>query len=404
MNSYYARLGMQTAWRRFSLNAADAAPSLFEKRLRQVESGAASLNLSPDSVHLAAEIAALEPTVSDDERIALILLIVVSLAALQEGSTRFPVNGLQAEEPMRRMLEPLCADAFGPAGAGDMKIAIEQLLASAKAPGVIGTTPQAYKPLLYLEPFIYHQRIRASETALAEKLAALLGAGDAAIDDQLLESRMSDLDRRPATSRGLNLTLSPEQRAGVLAAATSRLTVISGGPGTGKTSMVLAIMRLLVRLGVDAKDIALAAPTGKAAYRIGESIREGLKFDERDANDEKLANHLPEPATIHRLLGYSPSLRRFRHHRNDPLSAEVVIVDEGSMLDLGLMERLLDALRPGARLILLGDADQLPSVAAGAVFRDLLPAQGAEKWRRRFARCLADLRAPDAQLPNRCRG
>jgi exodeoxyribonuclease V alpha subunit len=86
-----------------------------------------------------------------------------------------------------------------------------------------------------------------------------------------------------------------------------------------------------------------------------------------------LKKNAPQPATLHRLLGYSHTLRRFRHHQNNPLSESVVIVDEGSMLDLHLMRHLLIALRPGARLIILGDADQLPSVAAGAVFRDLLP-------------------------------
>ena len=80
-----------------------------------------------------------------------------------------------------------------------------------------------------------------------------------------------------------------------------------------------------------------------------------------------------EPATIHRLLGYSPDSGRFRHHRNNPLSAKVVIVDEGSMLDVTLMERLTNAIQPGARLILLGDANQLPSVAAGSVFSALVP-------------------------------
>jgi exodeoxyribonuclease V alpha subunit len=91
------------------------------------------------------------------------------------------------------------------------------------------------------------------------------------------------------------------------------------------------------------------------------------------AADAALLGASIEPATVHRLLGYSPSRGTFRHHRNSPLAARVVIVDEGSMLDLVLMERLVGALRPDAQLIILGDADQLPSVTAGAVFRDLVP-------------------------------
>ncbi|MGA3230554.1 MAG: exodeoxyribonuclease V subunit alpha, partial [Candidatus Binatus sp.] len=163
----------------------------------------------------------------------------------------------------------------------------------------------------------------------------------------------------------------------VAASARTGLTVVSGGPGTGKTSIIVAIMRLMVRLGVDPSQIALAAPTGKAAYRMGECIGESLTRIERlDSVDQALVDAHLEPATIHRMLGYSPESGRFRHHRNNPLSAKVVIVDEGSMLDVTLMERLTNAIQPGARLIVLGDADQLPSVAAGSVFRDLVPSAG----------------------------
>ncbi len=132
---------------------------------------------------------------------------------------------------------------------------------------------------------------------------------------------------------------------------------------------MLALLKVLLGLGLAPNKIALAAPTGKAAYRIGESIRENLSPDP----DWRASEAYPEPTTVHRLLGYPPTRRRFRYHRNNPLEARVVVVDEGSMLDLELTSRLLDALRPDARLVILGDADQLPSVSAGAVFRDLLP-------------------------------
>src|SRR5208337_1005982 len=124
-------------------------------------------------------------------------------------------------------------------------------------------------------------------------------------------------------------------------------------------------------------EIALGAPTGKAAYRMGECIGESLtRIEHRDSVDQDLLDAHLEPATIHRMLGYSPDSGRFRHHRNNPPSADVVIVDEGSMLDVTLMERLSSAIKPGARLILLGDANQLPSVAAGSVFRDLVSSPG----------------------------
>ena len=168
--------------------------------------------------------------------------------------------------------------------------------------------------------------------------------------------------------------MSDEQCRVVTASARAGLTVVSGGPGTGKTSIVVAIMRLMVRLGIDPSQIVLTAPTGKAAYRMGECVNESLsRIEQRDAVDQALLDAHIEPATIHRILGYSPDSGRFRHHRNNPLSAKVIIVDEGSMLDVTLMERLTNAIQAGARLILLGDANQLPSVAAGSVLRALVP-------------------------------
>jgi exodeoxyribonuclease V alpha subunit len=124
-------------------------------------------------------------------------------------------------------------------------------------------------------------------------------------------------------------------------------------------------VRALRRLGLQADEIALAAPTGRAANRIAESLQ--AMPDGGDA---------PEPRTLHRLLGYrgghaAARAGEYRHHENYPLPHRAVLVDEASMVDLGLMERLTRALRPDARLVLVGDADQLPSVDAGAVFREL---------------------------------
>ncbi|HTG44500.1 MAG TPA: exodeoxyribonuclease V subunit alpha, partial [Verrucomicrobiae bacterium] len=141
-------------------------------------------------------------------------------------------------------------------------------------------------------------------------------------------------------------------------------TVITGGPGTGKTQTVKKILARLFELpgGVDLR-IALAAPTGKAAARLTESVRtvrEDLKA-----------------TTIHRLLGYLPGSPYFRHRGDNLLTADVVVIDEASMVDLALMAKLFAAVRPDARLILLGDRDQLASVEAGSVLADICAA--AEK-------------------------
>ncbi|HEY5037247.1 MAG TPA: exodeoxyribonuclease V subunit alpha [Chthoniobacterales bacterium] len=151
------------------------------------------------------------------------------------------------------------------------------------------------------------------------------------------------------------------QQAAAARAATENFTVITGSPGTGKTRTVMKILKLLLdQPGGDALRIALAAPTGKAAARLTESVRQVR---------QNLA-----ATTIHRLLGYLPGSPYFRHDGEHLLAHDVVIVDEASMVDLALMAKLVAAVRPEARLILLGDRDQLASVEAGSVLADICAA------------------------------
>ncbi len=154
------------------------------------------------------------------------------------------------------------------------------------------------------------------------------------------------------------------QEVAATKALANKFTVITGGPGTGKTRTVLRILELVfAQPGGESLRIALAAPTGKAAARMTDSIR---------AARENLA-----ATTIHRLLGYLPGSPHFRHDAEKPLPADVVIIDEASMVDLALMAKLVVAVPPSARLILLGDRDQLASVEAGNVLADICAAAEA---------------------------
>jgi exodeoxyribonuclease V alpha subunit len=165
------------------------------------------------------------------------------------------------------------------------------------------------------------------------------------------------------------LTDDADQREAAAVCAVSRVSVLAGGPGTGKTTTVARLLALL-REQQPGWRIALAAPTGKAAARLEEAVRSSTAL-------------LPEPdrlrlgelsaTTLHRLLGWRPDARsRFRHNRTNRLPLEVVIVDESSMVSLTMMARLLEALRPTTRLVMVGDPDQLASVEAGAVLGDLV--------------------------------
>ncbi len=152
-------------------------------------------------------------------------------------------------------------------------------------------------------------------------------------------------------------------------ALTRKTAVISGGPGTGKTTTVAKLLAALIRLNPEPLRIQLAAPTGKAAARLTESTGKALQGLAVD--DDECARFPAEATTLHRLLGAQPDSQRMRYHAGNPLHLDVLVVDEASMVDLTMMAKLISALPPHARVVFLGDRDQLASVEAGAVLGDI---------------------------------
>ncbi len=217
--------------------------------------------------------------------------------------------------------------------------------------------PGADAPLVLDGHRLYLQRFWYYESRVAARLGALLDAP--AGDDGTLHERVAALFAGSGAEEA-------DQRRAVLLTASRQLAIISGGPGTGKTTTVLRLLATLLAADAGLR-VALSAPTGKAAARMLDSIRKrGSQLDLGAA----VHDALPEQAgTLHRLLGYRH--REFRYTAEHPLPFDCVIVDEASMIDLELMHRLLDALPAGARLILLGDRDQLAAVAAGNVLGDI---------------------------------
>ncbi|HSX67030.1 exodeoxyribonuclease V subunit alpha [Nocardioides sp.] len=208
---------------------------------------------------------------------------------------------------------------------------------------------------------VYLDRYRAQEQQVAGDLVARSGRPAPDVDAERLDAALGRLYPDPTYA---------EQRVACAGAATRWTTVLTGGPGTGKTTTVTRILAVLTeQLGPDAR-IALAAPTGKAAARLQEQVLAAAT--DLPAADAARLQGL-RATTLHRLLGFRrDNQTRFRHDRSNRLPHDLVIVDETSMVSLTMMARLLEAVRPDARLVLVGDPDQLASVEAGAVLDDLV--------------------------------
>jgi exodeoxyribonuclease V alpha subunit len=235
----------------------------------------------------------------------------------------------------------------------------------------------ADRPLRLEGTRLYLDRYWREETQVARDLGALAAAGADDVDLEVLRAGVARLFGAEAGGR---------QALAAAAAVASRFAVVAGGPGTGKTTAVARIVALLLEQAAAAQAppplVALAAPTGKAAARLQEAVRdEATRMDVAEEVRERL--RALEASTLHRLLGWRPdSHSRFHHDRHNRLAHDVVIVDETSMVSLSLMARLVEAVRPGARLILVGDPGQLASIEAGAVLGDVVgPAVGGLRMR-----------------------
>ncbi len=248
--------------------------------------------------------------------------------------------------------------------------------------GVVGRPGDPHPLLLDGASRLYLARYWYYEHEVARQLTARCGIRTAPFDDARLADTVARLF--PVAEESADW----QQVAAVLACLTP-LAVISGGPGTGKTHTVARMLALMQRSAVSGPlRIGLAAPTGKAAARLGDAIGEargGLPVE------DAVRAAIPDGAsTLHRLIGLQNGAGA-RHHRDNPLHLDVLVVDEASMVDLPLMYRVLDALPAAARLVLLGDRDQLASVEAGHVMGDLCQGRRGDAYGPQMAALVARL-------------
>lgn len=292
---------------------------------------------------------------NDDARLA--LLIAKLSAEAGDGHVCLPLASVNKATLFSGRHDDLADALWQRAGAPTL----EDFLQSLSLSPAVGDGEQA-TPLVLDGDRLYLQRMWRDEGKVADFFLRR-GAQSDGVDVKTLRQTLDGLF--PDVSQEVNW-----QKVAAAVAATRCVSVISGGPGTGKTTTVARLLAALLMLDDShSLRIALAAPTGKAAARLTESL--GAASRELPLTDAQRGRIPSEASTLHRLLGIQFSGSRLRYHAQNPLHFDVVIVDEASMVDLPMMARLVDALPSHARLILLGDRDQLASVEAGAVLGDI---------------------------------
>jgi exodeoxyribonuclease V alpha subunit len=337
--------------------------------VRRVSGGSALLGefntaavLIAADVHVATRLAALAGEADESVRLAAALAVRaprlghvhVDLAAVRDTAA------VDADEPVDLTALPWP----GPA-AWIERVAASELVAVGEE------TTGAARPLRLIGTWLYLDRYWGIERQIAADLIAINQGHAGPVRPEVLADGLARLFAGQIASR---------QSLAAASAVLQRLSVIAGGPGTGKTTTVARIVALLGEQATAAGGrmplVALAAPTGKAAARLQEAVHEeAATLDVAPAVRELLLGLTA--STLHRLLGWRPgSHSRFRHDRNQRLPHDVVIVDETSMVSLSLMARLVEAVRPDARLVLVGDPGQLASIEAGAVLGDIVGPAG----------------------------
>jgi exodeoxyribonuclease V alpha subunit len=332
--------------------------------------------LSPADVHVALRLASLGS--DGDELVGLAAALAVRAPRLGhvyvDLATIASTAAVDTEEPVDLSLLSW----------PDVSEWTERLAGSALV--AVGDDSPFARPLRLVDTRLYLDRYWRDERQVTADLQAFSAEPASGVDVSALTSGVA----RVFGNEGDNA-----QRLAAASAVLRRLAVVAGGPGTGKTTTVARIVALIAEqamaLGLPQPLVALAAPTGKAAARLEESVhREAADLAVDDGVRDQLMSL--SASTLHRLLGWNPdSHSRFRHNRSNRLPHDLVIVDETSMVSLSLMARLVEAVRPDARLVLVGDPGQLTSIEAGAVLGDIVgPVTDGLRMRPEAAAALAD--------------
>ena len=315
----------------------------------------------------------------------LLAVLITMFGALQEGSLC-----LDLEE------ERLCTGLLSfieEQKAGEIARGFLSGLSKDKYKGLITSNGNDYLPLILSESkggrLLYFQKFYLHEKLLRLRMESLLRVEPALkIPENTIETILEDIYSPRLSVRvsrgGLPIEQDKHQVEAIRLSLKSQFSIISGGPGTGKTSLMVNIIRCLMRAGMGAEEILLGAPTGRAAQRMTEALQHNINTIEEPSEDDKALLNL-KGSTLHKILRYRSHNHGFYYGEANPLPASVIILDEVSMVDVVMMEKFLRAVDPSrTKLIFLGDKDQLPSVEAGAVFAEMSDGISAERFKDRL--------------------
>jgi len=315
----------------------------------------------------------------------LLAVLIIMFGVLQEGSLCLD---LDEEKLCTGLLSFIEEQKVG-------EIAREFLsgLSRDKYKGLITRNGDEYLPLILSETkgrkLLYFQKFYLHEKFLRLRIEALLTAEPAfKIPESTIEAYLEDIYSPQLSVRvskgGLPIERDKHQVEAIRLSLRSQFSIISGGPGTGKTFLMVNIIRCLMRAGIGAEEILLGAPTGRAAQRMTEAIQYNINTIKGLSEDDKGLLNL-KGSTLHKILRYRSYDHGFYYGEGNPLPASVIILDEVSMVDVVMMEKFLRAVDPTrTKLIFLGDKDQLPSVEAGAVFAEMSDGIRAERFKGRL--------------------
>lgn len=316
---------------------------------------------------------------------ALAIVLMAMFAALEEGSLCLDLNP-------DKLKNRLPAETRQEAGK-----TIDHFLCNlneGKYQKLITRNGDEYMPLILDESggrrLLYFQKYYVHESRFKKRMEAFLNAAVSfKIPEQKVDDLLEEIHSLPLAIRvgpdNTPISRDPQQLEAIRLALTSQFSIISGGPGTGKTSLMVNILRCLVRAGVPVSQIIFGAPTGRAAQRMTETVHSNIAtIQEPSSEDSDLLNL--NGSTLHKILRYRSVEHEFYYRDTNPLPASVILIDEISMVDVVMLDKFLQAVDPAkTKLIFLGDRDQLPSVEAGSVFAEMVPdGTRASKFKDRF--------------------